>query len=164
MCSLSIFSNLLFTENYRKLSGKLACVGFLLLNSKNMAYSRSQDAKELLQSPQGAQAKGDKSGQRLSHSFRLGELSLGHVLAAKKAFFWKFLICVIFLLISFWALCPIHILVYQYCFIILFYLAATENPSELQPKSTVGGQLNESMFLLRYVKWQRGKESVGEES
>lgn len=63
--------------------------------SKNMAYSRSQDAKELLQSPQGAQAKGDKSGQRLSHSFRL------------------------------------------------------ENPSELQPKSTVGGtQLNESMFLL----------------
>ncbi|XP_043742698.1 serine/threonine-protein kinase ULK4 isoform X3 [Cervus elaphus] len=62
--------------------------------SRNMEYSGSQDATELLKSPQGGQAKGEKSGQRLSHSFRL------------------------------------------------------ENPSELRPKSALGGQLNESMFLL----------------
>ncbi|KAB0362183.1 hypothetical protein FD754_006339 [Muntiacus muntjak] len=62
--------------------------------SRNMEYSGSQDATELLKSPQCGQAKGEKSGQRLSHSFRL------------------------------------------------------ENPSELQPKSALGGQLNESMFLL----------------
>ncbi|XP_055414066.1 serine/threonine-protein kinase ULK4 isoform X5 [Bubalus kerabau] len=62
--------------------------------SRNMEYSGSQDATELLKSPQGGQAKGEKSGQRLSHSFRL------------------------------------------------------ENPSDLRPKSTLGGQLNESMFLL----------------
>uniref|UniRef100_A0AAA9SNA2 Unc-51 like kinase 4 n=1 Tax=Bos taurus TaxID=9913 RepID=A0AAA9SNA2_BOVIN len=61
---------------------------------RNMEYSGSQDATELLKSPQGGQAKGEKSGQRLSHSFRL------------------------------------------------------ENPSDLRPKSTLGGQLNESMFLL----------------
>ncbi|CAI9159384.1 unnamed protein product [Rangifer tarandus platyrhynchus] len=60
----------------------------------NMEYSGFQDATELLKSPQGGQAKGGKSGQRLSHSFRL------------------------------------------------------ENPSELRPKSALGGQLNESMFLL----------------
>ncbi|KAL2804011.1 serine/threonine-protein kinase ULK4 isoform 2 [Daubentonia madagascariensis] len=53
-----------------------------------------QDSKELLQNPQSGQAKGQKSGQRLSHSFRL------------------------------------------------------ENPTDLRPKSTVGGKLNESMFLL----------------
>ncbi|XP_045019818.1 serine/threonine-protein kinase ULK4 isoform X2 [Bubalus bubalis] len=63
-------------------------------NVRNMEYSGSQDATELLKSPQGGQAKGEKSGQRLSHSFRL------------------------------------------------------ENPSDLRPKSTLGGQLNESMFLL----------------
>ncbi|KAB0378653.1 hypothetical protein FD755_010231 [Muntiacus reevesi] len=62
--------------------------------SRSMEYSDSQDATELLKSPQCGQAKGEKSGQRLSHSFRL------------------------------------------------------ENPSELQPKSALGGQLNESMFLL----------------
>ncbi|XP_070311586.1 serine/threonine-protein kinase ULK4 isoform X4 [Odocoileus virginianus] len=62
--------------------------------SRNMEYSGSQDAMELLKSPQGGQAKGEKSGQRLSHSFRL------------------------------------------------------EKPSELRPKSALGGQLNESMFLL----------------
>ncbi|XP_065789169.1 serine/threonine-protein kinase ULK4 isoform X2 [Muntiacus reevesi] len=62
--------------------------------SRSMEYSESQDATELLKSPQCGQAKGEKSGQRLSHSFRL------------------------------------------------------ENPSELQPKSALGGQLNESMFLL----------------
>ncbi|XP_070215660.1 serine/threonine-protein kinase ULK4 [Bos mutus] len=62
--------------------------------SRNMEYSGSQDATELLKSPQGGQAKGEKNGQRLSHSFRL------------------------------------------------------ENPSDLRPKSTLGGQLNESMFLL----------------
>uniref|UniRef100_A0A3Q2L852 non-specific serine/threonine protein kinase n=1 Tax=Equus caballus TaxID=9796 RepID=A0A3Q2L852_HORSE len=53
-----------------------------------------QDSKELLRSPQSGQAKGEKSGQRLSHSFRL------------------------------------------------------ENPTELRPKSTLGGQPSESMFLL----------------
>ncbi|XP_017922380.1 PREDICTED: serine/threonine-protein kinase ULK4 isoform X1 [Capra hircus] len=62
--------------------------------SRNMEYSGSQDATELLKSPQGEQAKGEKSGQRLSHPFRL------------------------------------------------------ENPSDLRPKSTLGGQLNECMFLL----------------
>ncbi|XP_055270535.1 serine/threonine-protein kinase ULK4 isoform X2 [Moschus berezovskii] len=61
---------------------------------RNMEYSGSQDSTELLKSPQGGQAKAEKSGQRLSHSFRL------------------------------------------------------ENPSKLRPKSTLGGQLNESMFLL----------------
>ncbi|XP_012508172.1 PREDICTED: serine/threonine-protein kinase ULK4 [Propithecus coquereli] len=53
-----------------------------------------QDSKELLQNPQSGQAKGQKSGQELSHSFRL------------------------------------------------------ENPTDLRPKNTLGGQLNESMFLL----------------
>ncbi|XP_059966733.1 serine/threonine-protein kinase ULK4 isoform X2 [Mesoplodon densirostris] len=61
---------------------------------RNLEYSGSQDSKELLKSPHCGQAKGAKSGQQLSHSFRL------------------------------------------------------ENPSELRPKSTLGGQLNESMFLL----------------
>ncbi|XP_072797153.1 serine/threonine-protein kinase ULK4 [Vicugna pacos] len=63
-------------------------------NMRNVEYSGSQDSKELLKSPPSGQARGEKSGQRLSHSFRL------------------------------------------------------ENPSELQPKSTLGGQLSESMFLL----------------
>ncbi|XP_022419344.1 serine/threonine-protein kinase ULK4 isoform X3 [Delphinapterus leucas] len=62
--------------------------------SRNLEYSGSQDSKELLKSPHCGQAKGEKSGEQLSHSFRL------------------------------------------------------ENPSELRPKSTLGGQLNESMFLL----------------
>uniref|UniRef100_A0A8C6C1J7 non-specific serine/threonine protein kinase n=1 Tax=Monodon monoceros TaxID=40151 RepID=A0A8C6C1J7_MONMO len=62
--------------------------------SRNLEYSGSQDSRELLKSPHCGQAKGEKSGEQLSHSFRL------------------------------------------------------ENPSELQPKSTLGGQLNESMFLL----------------
>ncbi|XP_059795348.1 serine/threonine-protein kinase ULK4 isoform X3 [Balaenoptera ricei] len=62
--------------------------------SRNLEYSGSQDAKEILKSPHCGQAKGEKSGQQLSHAFRV------------------------------------------------------ENPSELRPKSTLGGQLNESMFLL----------------
>ncbi|XP_058411633.1 serine/threonine-protein kinase ULK4 isoform X5 [Diceros bicornis minor] len=63
--------------------------------SRNMMEcSGTQDSKELLKSPQSGQAKGGKSGQRLSHSFRL------------------------------------------------------ENPTELRPKSTLGGQPSESMFLL----------------
>ncbi|XP_068414334.1 serine/threonine-protein kinase ULK4 isoform X2 [Eschrichtius robustus] len=61
---------------------------------RNLEYSGSQDAKELLKSPHCGQAKGENSGQQLSHAFRV------------------------------------------------------ENPSELRPKSTLGGQLNESMFLL----------------
>uniref|UniRef100_A0A8C4PK32 non-specific serine/threonine protein kinase n=1 Tax=Equus asinus asinus TaxID=83772 RepID=A0A8C4PK32_EQUAS len=44
-----------------------------------------QDSKELLRSPQSGQAKGEKSGQRLSHSFRLGELSLENIHAASDA-------------------------------------------------------------------------------
>lgn len=48
-----------------------------------MEHSGTQDSKEVLK-PSG-QAKGDKSGQRLSQSFRLGELSLEHVLAAEDA-------------------------------------------------------------------------------
>nr|XP_010973080.2 serine/threonine-protein kinase ULK4 isoform X2 [Camelus dromedarius] len=63
-------------------------------NMRNVEYPGFQDSKELLKSPQSGQARGEKSGQQLSHSFRL------------------------------------------------------ENPSELQPKSTLGGQLSESMFLL----------------
>lgn len=47
-----------------------------------MEYSGSQDATELLKSPQGGQAKGEKNGQRLSHSFRLGELAFDHGPAA----------------------------------------------------------------------------------
>ncbi|XP_019486585.1 PREDICTED: serine/threonine-protein kinase ULK4 [Hipposideros armiger] len=63
--------------------------------SRNMMEcSGSQDSKQLLESPQSGQAKGERSGQRLSHSFRL------------------------------------------------------ENPTELRPKNTLGGHLNESMFLL----------------
>lgn len=34
----------------------------------------------------------------------------------------------------------------------MFYSPVTENPTELRPKSTLGGQPSESMFLLRYVK------------
>lgn len=30
----------------------------------------------------------------------------------------------------------------------MFYFPATENPAELRPKNTLGGQQNESMFLL----------------
>lgn len=40
-----------------------------------------------------------------------------------------------------------------------FSFPATENPAELRPKNTLGGQLNESMFLLRYVKGQSGEGS-----
>ncbi|EPY83644.1 serine/threonine-protein kinase ULK4-like protein [Camelus ferus] len=81
-------------ECYRKWSSKFDCVGFFLTNGRNVEYPGFQDSKELLKSPQSGQARGEKSGQQLSHSFRL------------------------------------------------------ENPSELQPKSTLGGQLSESMFLL----------------
>lgn len=52
-----------------------------------MEYSGFQDATELLKSPQGGQAKGGKSGQRLSHSFRLGELSFDLVPAAPNTVF-----------------------------------------------------------------------------
>lgn len=93
-CKLMIFSHLLFyddlivnflLENDRKLKSKFDCVGFLLLNSRKvMEHSGTQDSKEFLKPPSG-QAKGEKSGQRLSHSFRLGELSLEHVHAAYDA-------------------------------------------------------------------------------
>ncbi|XP_057353560.1 serine/threonine-protein kinase ULK4 isoform X8 [Manis pentadactyla] len=69
--------------------------------------SGTQDSKEILQSPPSRQTKGEKSGQRLSHSFR------------------------------------------------------PENPTELQPKSTVGGQLNESLFLLSSRPTPRTSTAVG---
>lgn len=46
----------------------------------------------------------------------------------------------------------------------VFSFPATENPTELRPKSTVGGQLNESLFLLRYVEWLKSEEPRGDES
>ena len=49
-----------------------------------MEFPGAQDAKAFLKPPSG-QAKGEKSSQRLSHSFRLGELSLEHVCAAYDA-------------------------------------------------------------------------------
>ncbi|XP_073757689.1 serine/threonine-protein kinase ULK4 isoform X3 [Callorhinus ursinus] len=73
---------------------------------KVMEHSGIQDSKEFLK-PLSRQAKGEKSGQRLSHSFRL------------------------------------------------------ENPTELRPKSTVGGQLNESMFLLSSRPTPRTSTAVG---
>ncbi|GAB5576931.1 serine/threonine-protein kinase ULK4 isoform X11 [Prionailurus iriomotensis] len=76
-----------------------------IVSGKMMEHSGTQDSKEVLK-PSG-QAKGDKSGQRLSHSFRL------------------------------------------------------ENPAELRPKSTVGGQLNESMFLLSSRPTPRTSSAVG---
>ncbi|XP_027441459.2 serine/threonine-protein kinase ULK4 isoform X3 [Zalophus californianus] len=73
---------------------------------KVMQHSGTQDSKEFLKPPS-RQAKGEKSGQRLSHSFRL------------------------------------------------------ENPTELRPKSTVGGQPNESMFLLSSRPTPRTSTAVG---
>ncbi|XP_016051574.1 PREDICTED: serine/threonine-protein kinase ULK4 [Miniopterus natalensis] len=72
-----------------------------------MEYSGSQDAKELLRSPQSGQARGESSGQRPSRPFRL------------------------------------------------------ENPTDLRPKNTVGGQLNESMFLLSSRPTPRTSTAVG---
>ncbi|XP_032264814.1 serine/threonine-protein kinase ULK4 isoform X5 [Phoca vitulina] len=76
------------------------------VSRKVMEHSGTQDSKEFLKPPSG-QAKGEKSGQRLSHSFRL------------------------------------------------------ENPTELRPKSTVGGQPNESMFLLSSRPTPRTSTAVG---
>ncbi|XP_048072198.1 serine/threonine-protein kinase ULK4 isoform X4 [Ursus arctos] len=73
---------------------------------KVMEHSGTQDSKEFLK-PSSGQAKGEKSGQRLSHSFRL------------------------------------------------------ENPTELRPKSTAGGQPNESMFLLSSRPTPRTSTAVG---
>lgn len=50
-----------------------------------MELSGTQDRKEFLKPPSG-QAKGEKSGQRLSHSFRLGELSIQHVRVTDDTF------------------------------------------------------------------------------
>ncbi|XP_039086319.1 serine/threonine-protein kinase ULK4 isoform X4 [Hyaena hyaena] len=73
---------------------------------KVLRHSGTQDSKEVLKSQSG-QAKGEKSSQRLSHSFRL------------------------------------------------------ENPAELRPKSTVGSQPNESMFLLSSRPTPRTSTAVG---
>ncbi|KAK2501527.1 hypothetical protein MC885_007293 [Smutsia gigantea] len=72
-----------------------------------MECSGTQDSKEILQSPPSRQTKGEKRGQRLSHSSR------------------------------------------------------PENPTELRPKSTVGGQLNESLFLLSSRPTPRTSTAVG---
>ncbi|XP_053759920.1 serine/threonine-protein kinase ULK4 isoform X6 [Panthera pardus] len=77
----------------------------IVSSGKVMEHSGTQDSKEVLK-PSG-QAKGDKSGQRLSQSFRL------------------------------------------------------ENPAELRPRSTVGGQPNESMFLLSSRPTPRTSSAVG---
>lgn len=37
----------------------------------------------------------------------------------------------------------------------MYCSSITENPTDLRPKSIMGGQLNESIFLLRYVKHSR---------
>uniref|UniRef100_A0A8C5LGE7 Unc-51-like kinase 4 n=1 Tax=Jaculus jaculus TaxID=51337 RepID=A0A8C5LGE7_JACJA len=71
-----------------------------------MECSGPQDSRELLQSPQNRQAKGQR-GQQLSQSFRL------------------------------------------------------DNPTELRPKSTMGGQLNESIFLLSSRPTPRTSTAVG---
>ncbi|XP_049485882.1 serine/threonine-protein kinase ULK4 isoform X6 [Panthera uncia] len=77
----------------------------IVSSGKVMEHSGTQDSKEVLK-PSG-QAKGDKSGQRLSQSFRL------------------------------------------------------ENPAELRPRSVVGGQPNESMFLLSSRPTPRTSSAVG---
>nr|XP_019583115.1 PREDICTED: serine/threonine-protein kinase ULK4 isoform X2 [Rhinolophus sinicus] len=77
-------------------------------NIRNMMEcSGPQDSKELLKNPQSGQAKGERSGQPLSHSMRL------------------------------------------------------ENPTELRPKSSLGGHLNESMFLLSSRPTPRTSTAVG---
>nr|KAF6311421.1 unc-51 like kinase 4 [Myotis myotis] len=76
--------------------------------SRNMMEcSGSQDAKELVRSPPSGQARGERSGQRPSRSWRL------------------------------------------------------EDPAELRPKNTLGGQLNESMFLLSSRPTPRTSTAVG---
>lgn len=50
-----------------------------------MECSGSQDAKELVRSPPSGQARGERSGQRPSRSWRLGGLSFEHVCAASNA-------------------------------------------------------------------------------
>lgn len=47
-----------------------------------MECSGPQDSKELLKNPQSGQAKGERSGQQLSHSLKLGELSFAYLLTA----------------------------------------------------------------------------------
>ncbi|XP_037382690.1 serine/threonine-protein kinase ULK4 isoform X2 [Talpa occidentalis] len=74
---------------------------------KAMEYSEPQGSKGLSRNPQRAQAQVEKSGQRLSRSFRL------------------------------------------------------ENPSDLRPKSTTEGQLNESMFLLSSRPTPRTSTTMG---
>lgn len=75
-----ISSNLLFyPENSSGFKSKFDCVGLFLLSSRNvLECSGTQDSKEILQSPPSRQTKGEKSGQRLSHSFRPGELPFEH--------------------------------------------------------------------------------------
>ncbi|XP_006102389.1 serine/threonine-protein kinase ULK4, partial [Myotis lucifugus] len=76
--------------------------------SRNMMEcSGSQDAKERVRSPPSGQARGERSGQRPSRSWRL------------------------------------------------------EDPAELRPKNTLGGQLNESMFLLSSRPTPRTSTAVG---
>ncbi|KAG8521592.1 Serine/threonine-protein kinase ULK4, partial [Galemys pyrenaicus] len=77
------------------------------ISRKAMECSGPQGSKNLSRDPPRAQAKVEKSGHRLSRSFRL------------------------------------------------------ENPSDLRPKSTTGGQLNESMFLLSSRPTPRTSTTMG---
>jgi hypothetical protein len=79
------FKLLLYRQNYRNIKVILT-VGFVPLSSRNVKdCSGLQDSRELLQSPQSGQTKGQKGGQRLSQSFRLGELSFQHLHAVLDA-------------------------------------------------------------------------------
>lgn len=132
----------------RKLTSKFDCVDFLLLSSRNtMECSGSQDAKELVRSPPSGQARGERSGQRPSRPLRLGGLSFEPVCAAENAVRRVPSTFVLSLSLS---PClrdaPLMGLVHLW---LTFSFPATENPAELRPKNTLGGQLNESMFLLR---------------
>lgn len=95
--------------------------------------------RELVQSPQSAQ-KGQKGASRLSQSFRLGKARLGPPRAPTHA-------CL--LPVSPWVTLCTWRFPAPLANTLLF---RTDNPSELRPKTTVGGQLNESIFLLRYVQ------------
>ncbi|XP_012590630.1 PREDICTED: serine/threonine-protein kinase ULK4 [Condylura cristata] len=77
------------------------------VSRKAMECSEPHGSKELSKNPQSAPAQAEKTGQQLSHSFRL------------------------------------------------------ENPSDLRPKSTTGGQLNEYMFLLSSRPTPRTSTTVG---
>ena len=116
-----------------------------------MECSGSQGPKELPKSPPSGQAQGERSGQRLRHSLRLGGLAF-------ECYFGGFpprLHC----LPLYVSVCAMPGLWYSVPLRTPFSFSAAENPAELRPKNTLGGQRNESMFLLRFVKRQSGEAS-----